>query len=132
MMAITALYAAPLAMLFLWLSVRVITRRSKALVPFGPGEDRDLLQRMRIHANFAEYTPLALILMALAESLSAPHILLHLTGLLLLAGRFIHGVGLSQNPNKIKLRVVGMLLTFAAIALAALVAFCLAILNAFI
>ena len=132
MMAITALYAAPLAMLFLWLSVRVITRRRKALVPFGPGEDRDLLQCMRIHANFAEYTPLALILMALAESLSAPHILLHLTGLLLLAGRFIHGIGLSQNPNKIKLRVVGMLLTFAAIALAALVAFCLAILNAFI
>ncbi|MCH9764998.1 MAG: MAPEG family protein, partial [Alphaproteobacteria bacterium] len=103
MMAITALYAAPLAALFIWLSFRVIARRRSALVPYGPGEDRDLLQRMRIHANFAEYTPFALIVMMLAESLSAPHLLLHLIGLLLLAGRFIHGIGLSQNPNKIKL-----------------------------
>lgn len=132
MLAITALYAAPLAALFLWLSFRVIAQRRSALIPYGPGDDRDLLQRMRIHANFAEYTPIALILLMLTETLGAPHLLLHLIGLLLLAGRFIHGVGLSLNPNKIKLRVIGMVLTFTSIALAALAAFCLAILNAFI
>jgi len=131
-MAITALYAAPLAALFIWLSARVIARRRSQLVPYGPGEDRDLLQRMRIHANFSEYVPIALILMMLAESLNAPNLLVHITGLSLLAGRFIHGVGLSLNPVKIKLRVLGMVLTFASIAISALTAFCLAILNAFI
>ncbi len=132
MLAITALYAAPLAALFIWLSFRVITHRRGALIPYGPGEDRGLLQRMRIHANFAEYTPFALIIMMLAEALDAPHLLLHIIGLLLLSGRFVHGVGLSLNPNKIKLRIVGIMLTFASIAIAALTAFCLAILNAFI
>lgn len=132
MFAITALYAAPLAALFIWLSYRVIVRRRSELVAYGPGEDRDLLQRMRIHANFAEYTPLALIIMMLVESLSAPNFLVHVLGLLILSGRFIHGIGLSNNPNKIKLRVIGMVLTFTSIGLGVLTAFGLALLNAFI
>ena len=132
MLAITALYAAPLAALFIWLSIRVIARRRSELIAYGPGEDRDLMQRMRIHANFSEYVPLAIIIMILAESLDAPNLLVHVIGLLLLAGRYIHGVGLSLHPNKIKVRVLGMALTFASIAIGALTAFCLAILNAFI
>ncbi len=132
MLAITALYAAPLAALFIWLSLRVIARRRSELIAYGPGEDRELLQRMRIHANFSEYTPIALIIMMLVESLNAPNLLVHFIGLLLLAGRFIHGIGLSLDPYKIKLRVLGMALTSASIAIGALSAFCLAILNAFI
>lgn len=129
MFEITALYAAPLALLYIWLAVRVISSRRSKLVPYGPGDDSDLLQRMRIHANFAEYTPIALILMILAESMSAPTLLVHIVGLLLLAGRVIHGVGLSMQPNKIKIRVLGMMLTFTAIAVSALSIFLLAIIN---
>lgn len=129
-MTITALYAAPLALLLVWLSFRVIGKRRTALVAYGPGDDTDLLQRMRIHANFAEYAPFALLLMALAESLSAPALMLHISGLSLLAGRMIHGIGLSMRPNRIRIRVVGMILTFFSIVASALTLFSLATLNA--
>ena len=36
---------------------------------------------MRVHANFAEYVPFALVLLALAESLKVPSPLLHSMGL---------------------------------------------------
>ncbi len=85
-----------------------------------------LLRRMRVHANFAEYVPLALILMALAESLKAPSILLHLLGLALIAARVIHAYGLSQTPHILRLRVLGISLTFTVIGFAALLCFLLA------
>jgi len=66
MLSITAFYAALLAVLFLVLSVRVIGWRRESRVEFGHGEDSELLRRMRVHANFAEYVPFTLLLMALA------------------------------------------------------------------
>ena len=77
-MPIAALYAALLAPLFLILSARVIGRRREARVALGAGEDAELLRRMRVHANFAEYTPFALVCLALAESLATPALVLHL------------------------------------------------------
>lgn len=128
-MPIAALYASILAALFLLLSIRVIAQRRQARVEIGPGESRELLRRMRVHANFAEYAPFAVILLALAESLKAPSPVLHLIGLALVAGRFVHAYGLSQTPHNIRQRTAGMMLTFAAIGLAALVCFGFAIFN---
>lgn len=126
-MPITALYASLLAPLFLVLSVRVIGQRRAARVAVGPGDDPLLLRRMRVHANFAEYAPLALILLALAESLAAPSWALHVAGATLLAGRYVHAYGVSQTPETFTLRVAGMVMTFAAISIAALLCFVLAI-----
>jgi hypothetical protein len=124
-MPITALYAALLAVLFLFLSVRVINQRREARVEIGAGEDRELLRRMRVHANFAEYAPFSLVLMALAESLKAPSWWLHLIGLMLIAGRVIHAYALSQTPHILRFRVLGMTLTFAVMGAAALTCFVL-------
>ena len=123
-MPITAFYAALLAILFLILSFRVIGVRRGQRVEIGDGGDKELLRRMRVHANFAEYAPLALVLLALAESLKTPSLMLHAVGLALLVGRIIHAIGLSQTPHIMPLRVGGMVLTFAAILAAAV--FCLA------
>ncbi|MFA5949544.1 MAG: MAPEG family protein [Hyphomicrobium sp.] len=117
-MGITAFYASLLAFLFLWLSVRVVAARREARVEIGVGESADLLRRARVHANFAEYVPIALILMALAESGKAPLPVVHVIGVVLVAGRAVHAYGLSQRT--LKLRVAGMMLTFAAIAIGAL------------
>jgi uncharacterized membrane protein YecN with MAPEG domain len=125
-MPITAFYAALLALLFILLSVRVIAQRREARVEIGHGDSYQLLRRMRVHANFAEYVPFALLLMALAESLKAPSLFLHLLGLALLAGRLIHAYGLSQTPHILRLRVLGMMLTFTVIGIAAALAFLLA------
>jgi uncharacterized membrane protein YecN with MAPEG domain len=127
-MKITAFYASLLAVLFLILSVRVIGWRRERHVELGDGEDRELLRRMRVHANFAEYVPLTLILMALAESMVPPYILLHLVGLLLLAGRLVHAYGLSQTPQILRYRVLGMTLTMTALGIAALICFSLSVL----
>ncbi len=125
MMTITAFYASLLAVLFLMLSVRVIGWRRQQRVEIGHGEDAQLLRRMRVHANFAEYAPFTLLLMALAENLGPPHILTHLVGVTLVAGRVMHAYGLSQTPHILKYRAWGMTLTFAAMGIAALMCFSL-------
>ncbi len=120
-MAITAFYAALLGLFFVFLSFRVIGWRRLKSVELGHGEDSELLRRMRVHANFAEYVPFALLLMAIAESMTAPRPLIHVAGLILIAGRLIHAYGLSQSPHILRFRVGGMILTFTALALSAII-----------
>lgn len=95
-MPITAFYAGLLALLFILLSARVIRRRRRAKVAVGDGGDTMLLRHMRVHANFAEYVPMCLLLMALAESMQTWAWFPHLTGTVLLAGRLLHAYGVSQ------------------------------------
>lgn len=128
-MPITAFYASLLALLFLLLSLRVIAQRREARVEIGVGESHELLRRSRVHANFAEYVPFALLLLAFAESLKAPSVALHGLGLMLLVGRLVHAYGLSQTPHIPRLRVFGMWLTLTVIGLAAFLCFLLAGLN---
>ena len=125
MMTITAFYAALLAALFLLLSIRVIGWCRVHRVELGDGDNRELLRRMRVHANFAEYVPFTLLLMALAESMAPPRPLLHLVGLMLVAGRLLHAYGLSQAPQILRYRVWGMQLTLTALGIAALICFTL-------
>lgn len=125
-MPITAFYASLLAFLFLLLSARVIAQRREAGVEIGVGESRELLRRSRVHANFAEYAPLALLMLAFAESLKAPQPVLHALGVALLAGRVVHAYALSQSPHNLRLRIAGMWLTLAVIGLLAFLCFALA------
>jgi uncharacterized membrane protein YecN with MAPEG domain len=130
-MTITPLYAGLLTLLFVVLSIRVIGMRRAAGVGLGDGGNRVLLRRQRAHGNFAEYVPLALVLMALAELQHLPPWLLHAIGLLLLAGRAAHAYGLSQEPELTKGRVAGMALTFAALIAGALGNLAMAAVGAF-
>ncbi len=120
-MAITAFYAALLALFFVFLSFRVIGWRRLKSVELGHGEDSQLLRRMRVHANFAEYVPFTLLLMAMAESMTAPRPLIHVAGLILIAGRLMHAYGLSQTPHILRYRVGGMMLTFTTLALSTII-----------
>jgi uncharacterized protein len=120
-MPITALYAALLAPLFILLSIRVIGQRRAVRVSIGHGDDALLLRRMRVHANFTEYVPFALISLGLAESLAAPSIILHAIGAILVFGRYAHAFGVSQSPENFTIRVTGMVSTFTAIGGAALI-----------
>ena len=79
-----------------------------------------LLRRARAHANFAEYVPLALVLMALVELQEGSTWTLHLIGALIIAGRLIHAFGISREPENGRLRVFGIALTLAALITGAL------------
>lgn len=130
MLQITAFYAALLALLYVYLSVRVVTERREQRVEFGAGESHELLRRIRVHANFAEYVPFTVLLMAIAESLAAPDFLVHASGITLLTGRLLHAYGTSQSPPMMRYRVYGMGLTLMAMAIAALT--CLALSTLFL
>ncbi len=112
---ITALYAAPLALLFVVLAFRVIGQRYRTRTAIGTGHDRGLERAARVHANFAEYVPIALLLILLAELLGAAAWWLHVSGAALLIGRAFHAYGVSQSQENLRLRQVGMVLTFTVI-----------------
>lgn len=118
MLPITALYAGLIGLLYIALSVLVIQRRKSAQVSLGTGDDNLLLARTRAHGNLAEYAPLALILMALTEIGGAPVWHVHLLGMPLIVGRLCHAGALLQGG--MTLRIAGMMLTFASLALGAL------------
>jgi uncharacterized protein len=120
MMPITALVAALLAPLYLLLTLRVIGQRRSVKVAIGDGGDKGLTRLMRVHANFTETVPFALILMGLAESLNAQPRLLYIAAAALVIGRLAHAYGVSQSPETFMFRVTGMVLTFVSIAILAL------------
>ena len=66
-MLITPLYASLLAIIFVVLSVRTILVRRAAGIAIGAGSDIRLERALRAHGNFAEYVPLALLLIYFLE-----------------------------------------------------------------
>lgn len=105
--AVTPLYALPLAVIFLILWFRTTSMRGAMKLSIGDGGSPELLQRIRQHGNFVEWTCFVLILMILAEGMGAPAIYLHITGALLLIGRMAHPFGLKIDNSGHPLRYVG-------------------------
>ena len=119
-MAITPVYAGLIALVFVFLSFRVIGLRRRVGIGLGDGGDLSLMRRQRVHGNFAEYVPLVIVLMALAELQGQSLWKIHLIGICLIGGRLLHAYGVSQEPETTRLRVAGMFLTFVALISGAL------------
>jgi len=120
-MSVTPIYASLIAIVFLILSARVIGFRRAHRVSLGDGGDKGMQRRIRGQANCAEYAPIGLILLALAEMQGAGGLWLHLIGVMLLAGRIAHGYAFSRVEPFMAGRVGGMALTLISIGLAAVV-----------
>jgi uncharacterized membrane protein YecN with MAPEG domain len=116
---ITSLWAALLALWLLWLSVAVIRQRLRTQVAVGTGGDRLLLRAARAQGNFVEYAPICLVLILLLELQGHAPWFLHAMGAALLAGRVLHALGISREPEQLRLRQAGMLLTFGVLGLGA-------------
>ncbi len=119
-MRITGLYAAIAALMVVIFAIRVTLRRRAMQVGIGNGGDAVLAQRIRVHANAAEYLPLALLLLLILELNQTQRMLLHVFGCLLIIGRLLHAYGLSSSPGLTPGRAIGMVLTWAVMALMAL------------
>jgi uncharacterized membrane protein YecN with MAPEG domain len=119
-MTATPFYAALLALLFMALSARTIRLRRRHRIAMGDGDNSELRRAMRVHANFAEYVPLALLLVFFVEADGAPILWVHLLGGALLCGRALHAWGVSQPRENFRYRVSGMVLTFGVMAAAGL------------
>jgi len=110
-MTVTLFYASLLGLLYLVIAGRVGRYRAKARIAFGTAQDHEMEVRMRVQANFVEYVPFALLLLALLESVSASRYGLHVLGILLLVGRILHAWGLSRGGTINAARGVGAGLT---------------------
>ena len=118
-MFITPMYAAIFALILVFLSLRVIRLRFKLKLAFGDGKDKSLKRAMRVHGNFIEYVPMALLMMYFVELQLNNPTLVHGLGIALLISRCAHIYGVSQLKEIIQIRMVGMFLTFSALITAA-------------
>lgn len=114
-LSITPVYAGLFALFFIFLSLRVALMRRSTRVSLGDGGNPELAHRTRVHGNFIEYVPLVLILMALAELQGQPAWTIHLIGVSLAIGRLAHAYALSQSPQILPLRTLGMIFTITAL-----------------
>lgn len=115
MIRIVPLYAALLAVVFVWLSMRIVLLRLRLKITIGDAGSEPMLRAMRVHANFAEYVPFSLILLYLVEGQGGYPIVLHGLGLCLLIGRLVHAFGVSQPKENLSFRTTGMVLTFTTL-----------------
>lgn len=112
---ILPIYAALMAIFFVVLSIRTIRQRRKLKIGLGDAGNYDMQRAVRVHANFAEYVPLGLLMIYLVEQSGVYAWLLHALGMGLLVGRLLHAYGVSQKRENFAFRVTGMVLTFTVL-----------------
>jgi uncharacterized protein len=93
-------YAGLLGLLLIALSAQVVLARRRYRVGLGAGSEAGLQQAIRVQANFVEYVPFAVILLVMAELSGLPLPALHGVGILLVASRVLHAIGLTQSPGR--------------------------------
>jgi uncharacterized membrane protein YecN with MAPEG domain len=117
---ITALYAGLNGLILLVLAIRVARQRGISKVGLGTGGDEALERAIRIHGNAVESIPVVLILLGIAEASGSSPVLLHGIGIALTLGRLFHVWGLTQSSGTSVGRLVGMSLTWLALAVGAI------------
>ena len=108
-------YAALMAIMFVVLSIRTIRQRRQLKINLGDAGNKDMQRAMRVHANFAEYVPLSLLMIYLVEQSGVYAWFAHALCFGLLVGRVSHAYGVSQQRENFAFRVTGMYLTFAVL-----------------
>ncbi|HEY7809130.1 MAG TPA: MAPEG family protein [Allosphingosinicella sp.] len=111
---ITLTIAGACALINIWLGIRVSQLRFRHKVPLGDGGNPQVAARMRAHANLIEYTPFFLILLALIELSQGSKTWLWGVAIAYVLSRLAHAFGMDRKaPNK--LRVIGMVITWAVL-----------------
>jgi hypothetical protein len=112
---ITSIYAALCGILMIALAVRVSMLRRRFRIGVGSAGQEALERAIRVHANFTEFVPLALILMLLAELGGVTGWLMHVFGITLVVSRLLHAWGLTRSGGVSFGRLYGTLGTWALI-----------------
>jgi len=117
--SVTLLAAGLLGLILIALSARVVMARTSGNVLLGDGREPtgSLFVAIRSQANFAEYVPLAVVLIGLLEMRSGPTLLIKILAAILVLARVAHPVGMGimkANPY----RAAGFVGTMVVIAIA--------------
>lgn len=111
-------YAAILGLMFVAISFRVANTRRTMRIGLGSGGDRQLERYIRVQGNFAEYVPMALILLTFVELQAWPAWLTHTLCAFLLTARVVHALGVAREPEDIRFRATGMVTTLVILIVA--------------
>ena len=121
--SVTGLYLAVLALIYVVLGLQVSRLRRGNRVLFGDGDNRELRSAIRAHANFAEYVPIIVLMVALLEMSGMSALRVHLLMGALLIARLIHPLGMYVGPRSLQFqicRVGGISLTLLVLVAAAI------------
>ena len=114
-LSITPLYAGILALIYCGLAVHVIRGWRSKCIGLGAGDDEDMLARIRILGNFAEYIPICLVLMVILELGGSSAVFLNGVGIALIIGRLAHAYGLTTSQGVTPGRVIGVVTVFVVL-----------------
>jgi uncharacterized protein len=116
---VTALYAGLYALLLLVLAARISRQRMTFKVGLGDGGHPPLVRAVRVHGNAVEWMLPMLVLLLIAELNHASHLFLHGCGIVFLAARIAHAVGLSGNSGESGGRFAGTSVSWLVIGVLA-------------
>lgn len=111
----TAIYTGLLALILLFLALRVVLLRRKFKVGIGTNQNKELARAIRVHANALEYVPIALLMLAVAEINGIHLYFVNVSGIALVVARILHAYGLSRSAGVSFGRFYGTLLTWIVI-----------------
>ena len=107
MLTTTGLYAGILALVALYLGSIPGRMRGKLKISVGDGGYPDMVLAMRRHANFVEWVPLTIVLIAMLEINGAPKMAIHGFGAALVVFRICHAIGLQKETMNVPTRIIG-------------------------
>ena len=113
---ITTILTCGLAFLLLALSWTVIKGRRSLSLSTGDGGDSMMERRIRAQGNLAEYAPIFVILIALAELQGGNAVVVSILASVFFVGRLAHGYAFAFTEKNMKLRVRGMMATLFGIS----------------
>jgi uncharacterized membrane protein YecN with MAPEG domain len=118
----SSFYIALCGLYYVLLSAYVIKGRAVHKILIGDGDNQDLIRRMRCQGNFAEYTPLFLILLLASETAGLSALFIHVFGIAYLIARGAHAYSLLKAEKIVRgkvinttFRVFGIMTTFTCI-----------------
>jgi uncharacterized membrane protein YecN with MAPEG domain len=115
LLPVTLTMAAAFAALNLWLALRITRGRLRGGVMLGDGGEGQLQAGTRAHANFVEYAPFVLVLIAAIELAGGSPTWLWVIGTAFVLARVAHGLGMPR-PAPNPLRAGGAVVTWLVLA----------------
>jgi uncharacterized membrane protein YecN with MAPEG domain len=126
---VTLTAAGVLGLMYMGLSFNVVRYRVRTRTMLGDGAGKPggeaLNVAIRVHGNFMEYVPLALILLGGIEAAGAPRMMIVLLAAALVVSRLMHPFGMTK-PAPNFFRAGGAMLTYMVIIVASVTALTIA------
>jgi uncharacterized membrane protein YecN with MAPEG domain len=111
LLPVTLSSCAAAGIICIWLGWRVGQLRGKFKISHGDGGNEALIRRMRAQANFVEYTPFVLLLIAAIELAGKGGAWLLYVAAIYMLARLAHPIGMDMTKSPAVPRMIGAIVT---------------------